>query len=353
MKPRALVAPLLLAALLPLTACKKLGIPEPIARGTGANPLHLSSADVAMQAKLQPVIHCINRVFAHDEGLQPAYAKRVAELTHPAPPPPAFGVPVIPSFTEFFEFKVEPYERNGEFSQECATGLDKTVSLSPADPAIDGPAKDAAQALRELQEPGSEMDAYLEQKAYLNDHFAKGRTLDAKLTPLLNRIVEDSRQLRLVVRQQEATLRQHELDAIDKAEGHSLHWHTRKNLIEARALNDRLVELVRARQLDAASVAAAAKPLQDAYNDTEAYLAQHPEAGRPNQLNNQPVWFSINTDISLELAAANQLQSLLADGSLTPELRRERVNDQLKQVTSSFNGLVKTYNLMEQNGLDK
>ena len=96
-------ATLALFLLLPLTACKKLGIPQPLERGATANPLHLSSTDVAMQAKLQPVIQCINRAFAHYEEIQPAYTKRVAELTHPAPLPPPGSFPVI-SFPDFFEF---------------------------------------------------------------------------------------------------------------------------------------------------------------------------------------------------------------------------------------------------------
>ena len=218
MKTPASLALLLLTSLVPLSACKKLGIPQPIANGGGTNSLHLSASDVAMQAKLQPVIHCINRTFAHYEEILPAYNKRVAELNHRAPAPD--------SFPDFFEFKIEPYERNGEFATECAAGLDQSISLAPAEPAVDGPAKDAAQALRAILQPGSEMDAYLQQKAYVNDDFAKGRSLDATLSPLLNRLVQDGLQLRAVVRQQEATLREHELDAIDKSEGHSLRWHT-------------------------------------------------------------------------------------------------------------------------------
>ena len=342
MKTPAPLALLLLLSLVPLAACKKLGIPQPLERGPAANPLNLAPADVAMQNKLQPVIHCINRTFAHYEEIEPTYHKRLAELTHRTP---------VDDFTPYFEFKIAPYERNGEFATECATGLDKAIALAPADPAIDGPAKDAAQALRAILEPGSEMDAYLQQKAYVNDDFAKGRSLDGTLSPLLSRLVRDSSQLRGVVRQQEAALRQHELDAIDKSEGHSLRWHTRKNLIEARALNDNIVDLTRSHRLDAASVGAATQPLQAAYNDTEAFLAQHPEAARPNRYNNQPLWFSINNDISIELGAANELRGLLADTSLTPEIKRERVNAQLKQVTSDFNGLVETYNLMEQNNL--
>lgn len=333
---------LALILLLPLTACKKLGLPPILPNGGNARPLEISPADVTLQAKLQPVIQCINRTFSHYEDIQANYQKRMAQLTRN---------PNDSGLSDFFEFSIEPYERNHEFATECATGLDKAVSLSPANPAIDQPAQDAAQAIRAILEPGGEMDAYLQQKAYLGDNFARGRTLAATLTPLLNRVVDDGEKLRAAVHQQELALRQHELDAIDKAEGHSLHWHTRKNLIEARALNDNIVALVRTRQLTPATVGAAIQPLQQAYTDTETFLVQHPEAARPNRYNNQPVWFSIKNDISIELGAANELRSDLADNSFTPETKRERVNAQLKQVTADFNGLIQTYNLMQQNNL--
>ena len=344
MKTPAKLAPLLLTllALVPLTACKKLGLPPVLPHGGHPAGVDLSPADVAMQAKLQPVIHCINRTFSHYEDIQANYEKRVAQLTRN---------PSDSGLSDFFEFSIEPYERNHEFATECATGLDKAITLSPADPAIDRPAQDAAQAIRAILQPGGEMDAYLQQKAYLGDNFTRGRTLAATLTPLLSRIVADGEKLRLAVHQQELALRQHELDAIDKAEGHSLQWHTHKNLIEARALNDNIVSLVRTRQLTPATVATAIQPLQQAYTDTETYLAQHPEAARPNRYNNQPVWFSIKTDISIELGAANELRSVLADNSFTPETKRERVNAQLQQVTNDFNGLIQSYNLMEQNRL--
>ena len=332
----------LLLFLLPFTACKKLGLPPIVPNGGHLAVLDLSPADVALQAKLQPVIHCMNRALDHYEEMQPRYEERLAQLTHPASNELTFA--------EYSEFRIEPYERNHEFATECADGLDKTLTLPPAEPAIDQPARDAAQAIRAILEPGSQMDAYLEQKAYLGDNFARGRALDATLTPLLARLVEDTGKLRLAVHEQELSLRRHELDAIDKAEGHSLRWHTRKNLIEARALNDNLVTLTRTRQLNAATVATAVKPLQDAYTDTETFLAQHPEAARPDRYNNQPVWFSINNDVSIELGAANELRGVLADATLRPDIKRERVNAQLQQVTSDFNGLIKTYNLMEQMG---
>ena len=295
-----------------------------------------------MQAKLQPVIHCINRTFSHYEDIASPYAHTMAQLSHPS---------AGASSPDFFEFKIEPYETNHEFATECAKGLDQAASLSPADPTIDQPARDAAEAIRAIEEPGTEMDAYLQQKAYLGDGFAKGRTLQATLTPLLNRILADSDKLRAVVHTQEAVLQQHQLDAIEKASGRTLIWHTRKNMIEARTLNDTIVSLVRAHQLNTDSVGAAIKPLQDAYNDTQTLLAQHPDAGRPNRYNNQPVWFSITPGLSGELGAANELRGYLADRTMTPDIQRSRVNAQLQQVTTEFNSLVQTYNLMEQNPL--
>ena len=243
-------------------------------------------------------------------------------------------------------FKVAPYERNGEISRSCAEGLTKAASMPPAIPEIDSPAKDAAQALLGLIQPGADMEAYLTQQAYLNDsNFERAHQLDGMISPLLNRVVQDADTLQAAVLQQEAVLRQRELDAIEKKYGRNLTWHTRHSMMAARAMNDGLVQLARSGQVTQQSVAQMEKPLQDAYDQGSAWVREHPDAGTPGGNNPTPLWFDIRDYLSTELGDVNELRQALASPDVDPATVRTRISG----INSDFNQMVNTYNVMQQN----
>ncbi|WP_419804286.1 DUF3829 domain-containing protein [Terriglobus sp.] len=324
-----------------LTCCSALlvnGCRQPgTASSSRKNPLGLSSEDRARQAKLQPVIDCINNAFSHFQGLQPFYQRRLVAITSHAHEGPA---PMNISF------KVAPFERNGEFSRSCAAGLTKAASMPPAIPEIDGTAKDAAQALLGLIQPGADMEAYLTQQAYRNDtNFERAHQLDEVISPLLNRVAQDANTLQAAVHQQETGLRQRELDAIEKKYGRNLTWHTRHCMMAARAMNDDLVQLAHSGRLTQQSVAEVEKPLQDAYDQGSAWVREHPNAENTGSTNPTPLWFDIRDYLSTELGDANELRQSLASPGVDPATVRTRISG----INSDFNQMVSTYNVMQQN----
>ena len=337
-----------LTFLLPLliTGCKS----SPSSSGTTSGDLSkLSSGDKALEQKIDPVITCLNRALTHFDELAPAYRQRMKDITNPSTAQSAGSV-VSPTYTIFVTFKVEPYEQNGEFSTECAKGLNQAAAQSPSDPGIDAPAKDAAQALVALIAPGAQMDAYLDQKAYLDDNAARGRQLDETISPLLTRIVADSHQLRASVVRTKATLVQHELDAIEKKDGRNLDWHTRQTMQAASVANEQVQDQASSGQLSAASVGAAMQPLQAAVDDTQSFLAKNPAIGKggPNQV--QPVWFSLTGSFSSQLGQMRELRSSITDPTTSGATRRSIVNGHLQAVNMSYNGAVQSYNTIRAIG---
>jgi hypothetical protein len=325
--------------LLPVTGCKNPFLPR--SPSTGGDLSNLSSGDTNLEQKIDPVITCLNRTLSHFEELAPSYHQKIHELTSAPSPSGTFLIPDIPGGV-FVSFKIEPYEQNGEFYKECEDGLDKAIAHSPSQPSLDDPAKDAAAALRALQPLGAQVDANLDQKAYLDDHAAKLQQLDATISPLLARLLKDSGQLRSAVFQAKATLVQHELDAIEKKSGRNLDWHTRQSMQAASVANREIQHSATTDTLNAASVDAAMQPLKSALEDTQSYLTQHPDVGKPDAANALPVWFSINLGLSNELGAMRTLRSDLAaplDGN-----SHSQINTQLETINRSYNDAVTSYN---------
>lgn len=341
---------LALVILLPVMGCKRTSSLSLGGPAAGRGDLsELSTADQHLEQKIQPVIGCLNRTFSHFENMAPSYHKKIKNLVSPPPPPPpgSFAIPDISSFDSVFvSFKIEPFEQNGQFYKECEEGLDKAVAQSPSDPNIDAPARDAAQALRALQDPGAQMDAYLDQKGFLDDHAAKARQLDATISPLLNRLVDDSQHLRTAVFQTKGVLVQHELDLIEKKSGRNLDWHTRQTMQVASIANRQVQEAASSGKLNAAGVDQAMQPLKSSLDDTQAYLARNPGAASAPINGVDPVWPSISASLSSELGDLRSLRTTLAAMRNPSENDRSQVNSDLDNVNRSFNGAVQSYNQM-------
>lgn len=308
---------------------------------TGESP-RFSSADRALRNKLDPAVDCLNQQLTSFENLEPNYHQRLAALMAPPSKDPFhFDITGFNS-NRFFE-----YDRSIPPAQECANTLDKAAGTSPSVPDFDAAAREDAAGLRAIIEPGRQMDTYLEQKAYLDDHFSKARTLDATLSPLLAKMNKATGQLRAAIHREDAVLDQHWLDAEEKANGRALPWHTQRSMIAARGLNDQLKLAYREDRLDANTAQAAIQPLQTAVDDAQNYIRSHPDVEKPNANGLKPMWFSLDVYFNSELSSARDLRTFLEtppSPNDTPKERREKVYRDFQSVNENFNSLISAYN---------
>lgn len=311
--------------------------------GRADDNLKLSSADRAMRAKLDPSIDCLNDELSHFESLEASYHDNLkglmappgSDLTH-------FNVNAIFNNSRFFMFY-----RSIPPAQACADTLEKASTTSPSVPDFDAAAREDGVDLRAIIDPGRQMDTYLDQKGYLDDHFAKARSLDAVLSPLFVRMNKATGELRGSMHRENAVLDQHRLDALEKADGRTLPWHTQRSMMAARALNDQLKSALHENRLDAGVAQAAIQPLQTSVDDAQAFIHSHPEVEKANSNGLKPMWFSLTGDFDRELAAARDLRAYLQtppSADDTPRERSDKLFRNFESVNSAFNGLIESFN---------
>ncbi len=161
-------------------------------------------------------------------------------------------------------------------------------------------------------------------------------------------VVGDSHALRAAVFQDKAVLMKHELDAIEARSGRNLDWHTRQTMQAASMANETVQSAALNNSLTADTVTRAMQPLQAAVDDTQKYLAPHPDAGEKAQNGMQPMWFSIAGSFPEELGRMRDLRTTLAQPASPTLNKANMVNANLQRVNMMYNGAVGNYNSLRQ-----
>ena len=283
----------------------------------------------APESKLQPFIRCVNRVdhsIARTVTVYRAFFRQVA-----ADP----GKDRYPA--GFWQFRIEPYETDNGFSRDCIAGLRRAVAQSPADPVLDPLGADYASTLESLIPLMNEADRYYQQKDYRDDHLARGRALDARLSPLLDRLAADSRRMRQAIDAEQDGFATRRLAAIEKAHGRDFAWQQENVMLQSSRALRRIEAAAGAGRLDEATMVAAEAPLQQACDDARAYGDAHRDA--KTRLGNEPMWFQLQPAVEAYLASVKRLRRDVAAG------RRSAWQGDGDAVLASYNGLVDDYNL--------
>ena len=308
------------------------------AKATG--PIRLSAEDAQLRTKLEPIIKSLNGCLTHYELFAEPYRDRIRRTAH-------YDPKADPSNDYGPTFEVNTGD-TGSDTLDCAIDLERGASLSPATAELDQTSRATASALRAMLTPGLQLDQYLHQKGYLDDRFAKGHALDATVGPLLSTTLASIRALRTAVGPANGTIRQHELEAIDRREGHSLAWHTQATMIAARATDEEIGEASRKGDLTDDSVAKAIQPFQEAMQATRDYLAQHPEEARKAD-EQKSLWWSVEKPLNDELNDARELrQQISAPDPFGPQYRQRDLSRQAGSVNANFNAVVQMYNFAIQ-----
>ncbi len=294
----------------------------------------LSAEDRGMQAKLAPLVACLNRALTHFEGSAPAFRDTVQALSVPARP----GLRPQPTYQGNL-FKVTLWDKDGGESLACADGLERSAAMPPTVADLDATAKAIAVPLRAMVGPGAQWDTYIDQKTYQDDRFAAGRQLAATLSPLLTDVVAQTGLLRERVSVETAAIRLRQLAAIERTEGQSQRWHVEHLMIAARSLVSQVSQLFDG-PATAAGVQAAIDPLQEAFDIGSKYAVAHP-ADTPALT----AWRAVAPHASDELREAKELRrTLAAPPRETPAEAQKRLLTLMRNVGEQFDSLVEAYN---------
>jgi hypothetical protein len=292
--------------------------------------LNLTPADQELQEKLQPFIVCINRVDRRMQANIALYGTLFKALAaKPLAPAPV-------AIETFRGFKVEVFETNNTFSLECASGLEKAMSLAPVDATLDAAAATYASTLRSLIPLLNEADLYYAQKDYVDDKMVKGRKLDAQLAPLFGTLIKTSNEMRVGVAERDDRLQESRLAAIEKQLGKTLNWHTLNVMIEARKAIAGLDSSgpVPGRE----AIVQMEQRLQVAFDAARATASTSPPltGNAP-----KPMWFSIDSYAADVLAAVKELRREFEAGKSPRELSTAH-----NRVVSAYNSLVRSHNML-------
>ncbi len=301
----------------------------------------LSDADQAAEKKMQPVVECWNEpvqgLVEDAEQYRRQIRPLMASSRPPSDPMQTFDAPTL------FQGTTTSANSNGEMSRACADKLEAAARSGPAIAGVDEAAPKLAAALRQLIGPAKALDDYFEQKVYLDDHWAKGRTIDAQLAPVLVELTTAGERTYSGMQAEKAVLDQHRLDAIEKRDGRSLDWHAERTRIAAHTMVEQAEAMQKAGKLDAVAMEKLTSALQSDYDAAQAYAAAHPEATKDRRAKS-PLWPDLAPAISHELSNARDLHRTLA----TPESDRashaDSVRRDVEDLESSYNSVVFTYN---------
>jgi len=94
---------------------------------------------------------------------------------------------------------------------KCADDFDQDVKASPKIEDLDRAASDYATAIRALAPLGVETDRYYNQNDYKDDKWAKGRELNGKLQPLIEKLEQASDGLHAGVKRELKSIRLRQL----------------------------------------------------------------------------------------------------------------------------------------------
>lgn len=308
----------------------------------GTRSIPLSADDEAATKKLQPIVACWNEPIG---GLV-ADSDRYRKDFRPQIASAATNPDIMQMFNaaSVFQGSTTSANADGALSRSCADKLDAAVRSGPPIAGVDDATPKVADALRRLVGPAKAFDDYVQQKGYLDDHWAKARALDAQLMPILAQLKAASERMYDGMRAEKAVLDQHLLDQIEKRDGRSMDWHEQNVRIAARVLTEQVDALVKNGKLDTGAMDKVIAPLQADYDAAQAYATAHPEVAKSAPGKRSPLWPTLGPVISDELAKARDLRRTLANPDGDAASQAHSVSEDVGTLVESYNAVVFAFN---------
>lgn len=304
--------------------------------------ISLSADDQAATKKLQPIVACWNEPVGGLVADGDQYRKEFRPLIGSASASPV--TMQIFNAASLFQGSTTSANADGALSRACADKLDAAVRSGPPIAGVDDATPKVADALRRLVGPAKAFDEYIQQKGYLDDHWAKARALDAQLMPILAQLTAAGKRMYDGMRAEKAVLDQHLLAEIEKRDGHSMGWHEQKMRIAARVLTEQVDALVKNGKLDTRAMDKVIAPLQADYDAAQAYATAHPEVAKSAPGKRSPLWPTLGPVISDELAKARDLRRTLANPDADAASQAHSVSRDVGTLVEAYNAVVFAFN---------
>jgi hypothetical protein len=289
----------------------------------------LSPEDQALSDKLQPFIKCmngINTILREEYGGYKSYFQQRDSGNYDEHH--AGSGNFSSSLTGM------DYSTNKTLLVQCPLDLDAAIKAVPVDDDLDKNGAAYAEALRKLLPVLSNIRTYYDQANYRDDKMQHGRELDTQLRPIIAAVAQASDQIGIAIDTRNATLKEHELLAVEKTSGRNYEWQTLNNMIVARQA---AVE-IDAGGFDATGLKAIEARVQAAYDAGAAYAVANPVESSTTKP--KPLWFDLDRNLSDFLTAIKQFRRDFEAGASTA------LSGDQARISAAFNRLVKTYNMM-------
>ena len=290
----------------------------------------LSAEDLASKRKLQLFIHCMNGTTHNLSLMVRPYHELFAKVSKD---------PAGASSENVFFWKQYQYSGalfgDGAEAKECATGLEASSKLPPADGALDDLAAAFAADLRKLDALAPKVEAYYDDHDYRDDKMAQGRAMNAEYDPLLQRLMAETHTMFVEVGKRNIVLEQHRVDAIEAHDGRHLRWEANAFMLQARSTLRALTAMVASKAVTKDAVLAQITPLEQRYDEAKAYAAAHPEEDN----NDMDLWSRISGDNGDFMLAAKEARRDAAD---KPSL--QTLSDHVERMNYEFDNMIRGAN---------
>jgi hypothetical protein len=280
--------------------------------------------DAALDAKLDPIIECMNHSDAHIQRGIADYLKLLAQIEKDA------NTSHIAFLSGF-----EDMDFHHEKALACADMFEHAQSAPPELGALDRMIGDYAAAFRAFAPLSIDADAYYKQEDYKDDKWAKGRALNQELAPLLAKLETLSADTHREIGRQVTARNERELAAIERQEGKGFNWHTLNYMLAAHAL----LETVTEERRD--DVAPAIERLQKGFEDATAFATAHEAELEVKPGRRLPGRVFVRAAAQSYLANAKEMRrALAADGKPSDSL----LHTKFESLVNAYNSLVDDFN---------
>jgi hypothetical protein len=228
-------------------------------------------------------------------------------------------------------------DTNYEQTRSCVSTLRENAKKSPSIPNLDKAVTEYASALETLIPLMSDADHYYKQQENSDDKLAKGRALNDKLQPQLNRLYELSNLVRSEVVEQKHKQSLMRLARMERTDGKNFPWHAENVMMIARRSFDASRD-AESGEVDSETLADAEASMQQAYDAARAYGQAHRD--EKSTSGHRPMWFQLDHSAQAYLKSLKSIRRAAGGENGVTSAKTQ-------EFERSFNALIIKFNTLQ------